>query len=130
MRQNDRHFPQSDTAWGIFAVDPELGTLQTEIRQIETHLATMGLGLQKVFYQEIDRRNVKPPKGELVGVRRLDGAELYLERRQLWPKQQGTTTTASAVRAPSLSRPQTQELGRTAIQTPSSYWAWSGVHQR
>ena len=29
VRQNARHFPSSDTAWGIFAVDPVRGVLQS-----------------------------------------------------------------------------------------------------
>ena len=129
VRQNARHFPPPDTAWGIFAVDPDQRPLQNVVQQIETHLTTIGFGFRKAFYKEIDPNDVKSPKGELVGVRRSSGPRLYLERSQLWPKPQETTTT-SAESAPSSSRSQTQAPAPAAVQTQSSYWAWSGAQRR
>ena len=135
VRPNARHFPSSATAWGIFAVDPEQRVLQSIRNQIRTRLSSMGLSMYEAFYNELSPDKVHPPKGELVGVRHSNGPGLYLERTQLWPKKQESTTsslagTSSDRPAPSSSMPQSQGPERTAKRTESSYWAWSGAQQR
>lgn len=118
-RKSSHLFPPSTTAWGIFGINQEQGFLTRVADQIQKYLnTTMGFGWQQAFYREIDSTVAKSPKGELVAVRAPNGVGLYLERTQLWPRQQQTTPIISTASA------------RSSSDRQGSYWAWSREHQR
>ncbi|OCK74115.1 hypothetical protein K432DRAFT_211566, partial [Lepidopterella palustris CBS 459.81] len=96
VRQHNGHFPPSTTAWGIFGWSQEEGHLRSVKDQVQTHLKDMGYEMNPAFYEQMDVRAIVPPKGELVGFIRNNVAELWLEKRRLWPMQQQQTTVAQS----------------------------------
>lgn len=106
VRVNATHFPSVSTAWGVFAFERN-GTVSTRPvqsiqQQVERHLRALGFQLRSVEYEQLAAQAVVPPKGELVAFfSRAGDAELYLERKRLWPEENSQTTvsTASATNA-------------------------------
>lgn len=87
IEQRSGMFPVSATkAWGIFAFNKQDGFVRSVYQQVEKHLQVAGFNMKPAFYEEQAPVESSPPKGELVAFFNKSGdAELWLERRRLWP---------------------------------------------